>query len=317
MKKKLAKRLMCILLSGMLFASNVEMPLYASEGGQIREEESSQQEILSEEETILTEETAIAEQQTEEMFVSDMEETTEDAISTEWSTEEETVQSESFAEQENNFEQEGEDTPETSAFPTYSEFVINPLYKDILDEREIISEDALLQSGKDVNAQSDAALETFQNAQQAADYVRSQMVERSDTIMFYVPASLITSNDAFSALVREIVAKATAYTENCSGQEGDALQWVYRTYNINSKYDSGTRNYLLTYTMTYYTTQAQELELTRKVNNALESLKLQEKTNYQKIKAIHDYICDNVDYDYTYSKYSAYDALCTGTAVCQ
>lgn len=311
MKKKLAKRLMCILLSGMLFASNVEMPLYASEGEEIREEEGSQQEISSEEET------AIAEQQTEETFVSDMKETTEDAISTEWPTEEESMQSVSFAEQENNFEQEGEDTPEISAYPSYSEFVINPLYKDILDDREIISEDASLQSAKAVNAQSDAALETFQNVQQAADYVRSQMVERSETIMFYVPASLITSNDAFSALVKDIVAKATAYTENCSGQEGDALQWVYKTYNINSKYDSGTRNYLLTYTMTYYTTQAQEVELTQKVNDALESLKLQEKTNYQKIKAIHDYICDNVDYDYTYSKYSAYDALCTGTAVCQ
>lgn len=318
MKKKLAKRLMCILLSGMLFASSVEMPLYASEGGEIREEESSQQEIPSEEETILTEEeTVIAEQQTEETFVSDMKETTEDAISTEWSTEEETAQSDSLAEQESSVEQEDKDTPETSAFPTYSEFVINLLYKDILDEREIISEDASLQSGKDVNVQSDAALETFQNAQQAADYVRSQMVERSDTIMFYVPTSLITSNDAFSALVKDIVTKATAYTENCSGQEGDALQWVYGGYGIKSAYDPDTQNYLLTYTMTYYTTQEQEIELTQKVNNALESLKLQEKTDYQKIKLIHNYICDNVDYDYTYSKYSAYDALCTGTAVCQ
>lgn len=318
MKKKLAKRLMCILLSGMLFASNVEMPLYASEGGEIREEESSQQEILTEEETILTEEeTVIAEQQTEEAFVSDMKETTEDAISTEWSTEEDTVQSESFVEQENNFEQEGEDTPETSVFPTYSEFVINPLYKDILDDREIISEDASLQSGKDVNAQSNAALETFQNAQQAAVYVRSQMVERSDTIMFYVPASLITSNDAFSALARNIVANAVAYTENCSGQEGDALQWVYGGYRINSAYDSNTQNYLLTYTMIYYTTKEQETELTNVVNSTLESLNLQEKTDYQKIRMIHDYICDNVNYDYTYSKYSAYDALCTKTAVCQ
>lgn len=318
MRKKLAKRLMCILLSGVLFASNVEMPLYASEGGEIREEESSLQEILSEEETILTEEeTAMAEQQTEEMFVSDVEETTEAAIPTELPTEEETVQSESFAEQENNFEQEGEDTSETSAFPTYSEFVINPLYKDILDSGEITSEDASLQYAKAVNAQSNAALETFQNAQQAAVYVRGQMVERADTIMFYVPASLITSNDAFSALAEDIVMRATAYAENCSGQEGDALQWVYKTYGINSKYDSDTKNNLLTYTMTYYTTQEQELELTQKVNDALESLKLQEKTDYQKIKTIHDYICDNVDYDYTYSKYSAYEALCTGTAVCQ
>ena len=48
------------------------------------------------------------------------------------------------------------------------------------------------------------------------------------------------------------------------------------------------------------------------------------KSDYEKVKAIHDYICDTVNYDYTnledknYTlKYTAYAALCNNTAVCQ
>jgi len=325
MKKKLAKRLMCMLLSGMLLASNVEMPLYASEGGEIHEEESSLQEMMTEEaesesksEPPEAEEPVMTKPQTEEMSVADVEETTEDVISEELPAEEETTQSASCEEEESSSEKESGDSEKEDAFPAYSEFVVNPLYEDRLDFNELISENESLQSAKTTAAQSAAGMETFQNAQQAADYVRSQMVRRSGTIAFYIPTSLITSNnEAFSALTKEIVADATAYTDNCSGQEGDALLWSYQTYQVNSQYDTATQNYLLTYTMTYHTTQEQELELTKKVNDALESLALSEKTEYQKIKSIHDYICDNVNYDYTYSKYSAYDALCTGTAVCE
>ncbi|MCD7944995.1 MAG: hypothetical protein LUH43_08990, partial [Clostridia bacterium] len=56
----------------------------------------------------------------------------------------------------------------------------------------------------------------------------------------------------------------------------------------------------------------------------MESLDLDTKCDYQKVVAIHDYICSNVTYDYTnlnddtYTlKYTAYAALINGTAVCQ
>ena len=85
---------------------------------------------------------------------------------------------------------------------------------------------------------------------------------------------------------------------------------------------STSSTYTVTYTISYYTTLAQEQELTTKVNEALDSLALSGKTDYQKVKAIHDYICDNTDYDYENLendahkiKFTAYGALCTGKAL--
>lgn len=40
-------------------------------------------------------------------------------------------------------------------------------------------------------------------------------------------------------------------------------------------------------------------------------------TAVQKVLYIHDYLCENVTYDYTYKLHNAYDALVTGTCVCQ
>lgn len=56
---------------------------------------------------------------------------------------------------------------------------------------------------------------------------------------------------------------------------------------------------------------------------ALASLNLNGKTDVEKVIAIHNYICDHVDYDYdglsdstNTVKYTAYGALCNGKAVC-
>ena len=78
------------------------------------------------------------------------------------------------------------------------------------------------------------------------------------------------------------------------------------------------------YTMTYYTTAEQEEELTAAVNSAMDSMNLNGKTEAEKVKLIHYYICDKVDYDYSglsdssnLIKYTAYAALCEVKAVCQ
>jgi hypothetical protein len=75
----------------------------------------------------------------------------------------------------------------------------------------------------------------------------------------------------------------------------------------------------------YYTTEEQEDQLTKKIQEVLDSLDFTEYTSDpEKIRAIYDYICSHVTYDYdnledeNYKlKFTAYAALMDGTAVCQ
>ena len=54
----------------------------------------------------------------------------------------------------------------------------------------------------------------------------------------------------------------------------------------------------ITFTFTYLSDADQEAQMDQAVADLLSSLDLSSKTDYQKIKAIYDYICSNITYDY-------------------
>ena len=102
-------------------------------------------------------------------------------------------------------------------------------------------------------------------------------------------------------------------------------QWsVYNAQTILQQSVNGIHTYSITYAVSYYTTAAQEQSVTAKVNAVLAGLPLAGKTDYEKIRIVYDYICQNVTYDHAnlnndaYKlKYTAYAALINKTAVCQ
>ncbi len=161
----------------------------------------------------------------------------------------------------------------------------------------------------------------YDNVSDAAEVVREGMVNRTETVVVYYTCS---SSDYISSIMREIVTEAMEHTG--VPDEGDYLLWSVSDYKASASFSvSGTTYYVtITYTFTYYTTAEQEAALTAKLKTVMESLNLDSKCDYQKVVAIHDYICNNVTYDYTYLndetytlKYTAYAALINGTAVCQ
>ncbi len=68
--------------------------------------------------------------------------------------------------------------------------------------------------------------------------------------------------------------------------------------------------------LTFHTTLADEQYVTMKIAGILGGIITDSMTDLQKEKAVYDWIIQHVQYDYSYTYYSAYDALYRGKTVC-
>lgn len=188
---------------------------------------------------------------------------------------------------------------------------VNPLFEGVISEEELYS-DAEKQAVLS-QAYSDAA--EYSTVEEAADYFRERMKERQsvNSIVF-----LADSDDA--QLINDIFYEAVKHTGN--PLEGDYLSWQYQSWSCRYSVQKQGSQYRfnLEYTVIYNTTAEQEAEMTEAVNELLTELDLAEKSNLEKIRAIYDWICANVRYDFYGTdmiKFTGYGALVNKTAVCQ
>ncbi len=180
------------------------------------------------------------------------------------------------------------------------------------------------------NYQADATSEApvFSNEAKAVRYVRDQLKQRSESITLNYAFSS-DEYDKVSSLVNSIINKAEEYTG--IDDEGDYIVYNTHSWDMNGKIVCQENNYdgKYIYTITYLkadgdTAAAEEAAVTNKVNEVYKSLQLDGKSSYDKLKAIHDYIIDHVEYDYdNYKndaylvKHATYSAAITGKTVCQ
>lgn len=178
------------------------------------------------------------------------------------------------------------------------------------------------------HAEATSKTPVFTNEAKAIRYVRDQLKQRSSSITLNY-AFTSDEYDKISSLVYSIINKAEEYTG--IDNEGDYI--VYNVYswemNGNISYQENSYNGKYIYTITYFNADgdiaaAEEAAVTNKVNEVYKSLQLDGKSSYDKLKAIHDYIIDNVEYDYdNYQnnaylvKHATYSAAITGKTVCQ
>lgn len=201
---------------------------------------------------------------------------------------------------------------------------INPLYEDI------ITEDDLVKPGRPVLYADNRDGEYFYDAYDAGELIRDDLVARDETII--VDAYCDYTGDEniqtdFENLCYDILGWGMVHTGEPT--EGDYLLWQYGGCNMQGSdlvidEENMLMGLTITFTMTYYTDAAQEAELDSAVADLLDALDVYDGDNYTKLRAIYDYICANVTYDYdnledkAYTlKHTAYAALMNGTAVCQ
>lgn len=193
----------------------------------------------------------------------------------------------------------------------------NPLYSEEEPEEECLGEDAKTQ--EEIYVDSDC----FTELESAALRVRQHLVNRENTfsIAFLCEDE---SEEYAKTIAKEIVKTAMSHT-GCA-VEGDYLRWQYESWSAQitgiSKEDQFY--YVITYSFRYYTTFEQEAYVNQQVDTVLSHMELDGKSDYEKILAVYDYITSHVTYDYAHLKnyhyklkYTAYAALCDGTAVCQ
>ena len=194
---------------------------------------------------------------------------------------------------------------------------INPLYKDVVDQKQLFS---TLNSAP--RLYSDTQPQEAGSADEAAVILRKGMENREARIAIRCPADAITPTDG---ILDEIAEKAME--ETGVPTQGDYIRWTYAgwsgSYSLES--DDEGLHYVFVYDCKYYTTAAQEAELSEKIDSVLQSLDINdESSDYDVICAVYDYICANVSYDYDnlndseyLLKYTAYAAMINKTAVCQ
>lgn len=197
---------------------------------------------------------------------------------------------------------------------------VNPLYADVVDESEIPLpsevEARRAQDRPEIEAEGTVTSPTtYTSISAAGDFLRSCMKKHESEIIININIPSSAYSDT-SSLWNSVLNRAKVHTG--TGTEGDSISYQYGGTG------GSTSTHQLIYTPYYYTTLAQEAELSTKVSDVLKSLDLNGCTDEWKSAKIYKYITDYVKYDNanlkdnSYKlKYTAYAALCKGTSVCQ
>lgn len=123
------------------------------------------------------------------------------------------------------------------------------------------------------------------------------------------------NSDTVEDFVTEALDKAIEMDDKSTSSDYDYMKFKQAATYMNMKgYGS---YYIVTYNMEYLESYEQTREVEKKVQEILKGLNLDDKTEYEKVKAIHDYIVENVTYDLSTEKNTAYTALVDQVSACQ
>lgn len=199
-------------------------------------------------------------------------------------------------------------------------YIINDMYKDIYSEEDI---QAYFDSEVTALLATGESTPYFDNYEDVFYYVKDKMVARSTEFAFTVPMSISeVTIDGETWMIHDVIIEECMKQEHSTScKDGDYLRSNYIGTEWTGAVSRDYTNNTVTFTIRniYTATAEQEAKVDAMLPSVLASLNLNGKTQYEKIKAIHDYIAEHVTYvnDETYECHSTYAALIKGEAVCQ
>ena len=205
---------------------------------------------------------------------------------------------------------------------------VNPLYEDLLSgEAKARYLDGDFEIAKTYKARSADSFNPdiyVTDIEDAADVLRKQIVQRKANPVTYLKTPATLTEADVKALCGELFYLALDHTGE--PKEGDSLKFSCGGAECQMEWLTDGTNFYITFTygVGYFTSAEQEAELDVAVATLKSDLNLDGKTDYEKVKAIYDYMTENITYDYdnldddSYMlKYTAYAALIDKTSVCQ
>ncbi|WP_310605205.1 transglutaminase domain-containing protein [Anaerosporobacter sp.] len=108
----------------------------------------------------------------------------------------------------------------------------------------------------------------------------------------------------------DLLTEAYQIDDDSTSSDADYIQGIFKSWKL-----SRTGN-VFTISFSYHETLKETQEVDAKIAQVLKSLGVSSMSDYGKIKAIHDYIVKNVEYDTDLKKFSAYDGLINKSTVC-
>ncbi len=154
--------------------------------------------------------------------------------------------------------------------------------------------------------------ELLSSRKQVVKAIRSGLLKRKAEIEVHFTDDVRKKLDDIHGLMDEVM----AYDIASNAKDADYLAYSLTQWAAQMEWIAG-RSATLTLTVSYKCTAKEEKALDKKVDDVLKSLKLEEASEEEKVRAIHDYIIKRVSYDTSYEKTSAYDALIGKSAVCE
>ena len=155
----------------------------------------------------------------------------------------------------------------------------------------------------------------------AADQVRDEVANHASNVKVYFKTNIQSPIKVYEHFKQEL----TKETDNSS--EGDYLYWDIKSEVPNYVYfpvlEKGKITYYYQFDIDYdyYTTLKQKEKVESRVEALIRRFGFTQKTSdYEKIKTVYDYVCQNVQYAYNMKDdivFTSYGALFNGQAVCQ
>lgn len=176
------------------------------------------------------------------------------------------------------------------------------------EELDSIEQRQAVQSGLSMNNTSAQAIEsdkelTTDDEQGIVQFIASQLDERSPSVTFRISGSYNTVSDQLK-------------------------DWLLQAFELNeySRYALSSYSYTISNKLLYTevelnTTFRESKEMTEQVaafaKKLVAEMNLSQYTKEQQVKLIHDWVVTNVQYDESLTRYTAYEAITEGLAVCQ